>query len=66
MKALTSKDMETVRRTPLFAELPESVLGRVVEISRMAEHPRGKLLFLRREAANRFFSHPRRLDQDVP
>ncbi len=47
--------METVRRAPLFAGLPESVLDRLLGDTRVVECKRGKLLFVRGEPAHRFF-----------
>lgn len=54
-KILNAKDMEMVRRNPLFGGLPPETLEALLHESRVVEHPRGKILFLRGEPANWFF-----------
>lgn len=54
-KILNAKDMEIVRRNPLFGGLPPETLESLLHESRVVEHPRGKILFLRGEPANWFF-----------
>ena len=55
MTILDARDMETVRRAPLLAGLPENVLDRMLGETRVVEYKRGKLLFVRGEPAERFF-----------
>lgn len=54
-KFLTAKDMEIVRRNPLFGGLPDDTLEALLKESHVLEHQRGKLLFLRGEPAEWFF-----------
>lgn len=54
-KGLSQKDMEMVRRNPLFGGLPPDTLETLLHEARITEQPRGKLLFLRGEPANWFF-----------
>ncbi|MEO5337361.1 MAG: cyclic nucleotide-binding domain-containing protein [Magnetospirillum sp. WYHS-4] len=54
-KPLSAKDLEIVRRNPLFGGLPAETLDALLHESRVVEQPRGKLLFLRGEPANWFF-----------
>ena len=55
MATLNTEDLEIVRRAPLFAGLPDAVLGRLIDEARVVEHARGRLLFLRGEPADRFY-----------
>ncbi len=55
MKKLTAKDMEVVRRAPLFAGLADIMLERLLAMAGVVEHPRGELLFLRGQPANRIY-----------
>lgn len=55
MKSFTAKDMKIAGDTPMFSGLPESVLESLFADARVIECPRGKLLFVRGEPADRFF-----------
>ncbi len=54
-KFMTAKDMEVLRRNPLFGGLPDETLNSLIEKSHLVEHGRGKILFLRGEPAKNFF-----------
>ncbi|HEB79031.1 MAG TPA: Crp/Fnr family transcriptional regulator, partial [Rhodospirillales bacterium] len=55
MIALSQKDMEIIRRTPLFGGLSDAVLQRLLKDARVISEKRGKLLFMRGDVAERFF-----------
>lgn len=54
-KFLTAKDLEVIRRNPLFERLPEDMLDSLMKEAYVEERPRGQLLFLRGEPAQWFF-----------
>lgn len=55
MKSFDAKDLKVVRNAPMFAGLSEDVLGSLFAEARVIECPRGKLLFVRGEPADRFY-----------
>ena len=55
MTSVSDKDMEVVRRTPLFAGIPGELLDALLAESHVIACPRGKLLFVRGEPAKRFY-----------
>lgn len=55
MKGLSEKDMEVVRRAPLFDGLPDSALERLLQNAGVVTENRGKLLFVRGEEAKRIY-----------
>ncbi|MBL6928599.1 MAG: Crp/Fnr family transcriptional regulator [Rhodospirillales bacterium] len=55
MAGLTDKDMDIVRRAPLFSGVSEKVLGELLRDARVGEYRRGQLLFLRGDPAEHFY-----------
>jgi len=55
MVALSPKEMEIVRRAPLFSDVPAEVLDALLAEARIGEYRRGQILFLRDDPADRFF-----------
>lgn len=55
MVTLTPREHEIVRRTPLFSDVPDTILDALLAESRINSYPRGKVLFLRGDPADRFF-----------
>ncbi len=55
MTTISADDFEIVCRTPLFAGLPRDALETLLRHSRVVEFPRGKVLFVRGEPAERFY-----------
>ncbi len=55
MAALSPRELEIVRRSPLFSDVSAGILDALLAESRVGEHRRGKILFLRGDPADRFF-----------
>lgn len=55
MTAITDQDREVLRRAPLFAALKDDVLDALLREARVGAYPRGQILFLRGDPAERFF-----------
>ncbi|MBT6407152.1 MAG: cyclic nucleotide-binding domain-containing protein [Rhodospirillaceae bacterium] len=55
MTAISADDFKIVCRAPLFAGLPRDALETLLGNSRIVEFPRGKVLFVRGEPAERFY-----------
>ncbi|MBL6957390.1 MAG: cyclic nucleotide-binding domain-containing protein [Rhodospirillales bacterium] len=55
MATLDEKDLEIVRRSPLFENIPNNALRHLLSDSYIIEETRGKLLFLRSEPAEKFY-----------
>ena len=55
MVTLSPDDTQTVQRAPLLSDLPADELQRLIEVSQVHDHPRGKLLFLRGEPATNIY-----------
>ncbi len=55
MVALSPRDLELVRRAPLFSDVSGDILDTLLAESHVGEYPRGHLLFLRGDPADRFF-----------
>ncbi len=55
MTSLTDKDMTVIRRTPVFAGIPDDLLDALLAESHVITCPRGKLLFVRGDPARSFY-----------
>ncbi|MDP6785583.1 MAG: Crp/Fnr family transcriptional regulator [Alphaproteobacteria bacterium] len=55
MTTISADDFKIVGRAPLFAGLPKDALETLLRSSRVVEIPRGKVLFVRGEPAERFY-----------
>lgn len=55
MTAISPQDRETIRRAPLFAAVTDAVLDDLLKEARVASYPRGQILFLRGDPAERFY-----------
>ncbi|MBT3359724.1 MAG: Crp/Fnr family transcriptional regulator [Rhodospirillales bacterium] len=55
MPGLSERDLDIVRRAPLFSGVSETVLAELLKDARVGEYRRGQLLFLRGDPAEHFF-----------
>lgn len=55
MTAISEQDREILRRAPLFAAVKDDVLDDLLKEARVGTYPRGQILFLRGDPAERFF-----------
>jgi len=55
MTAISPRDRETIRRAPLFAAVADAVLDDLLKEARVTSYPRGQILFLRGDPAERFY-----------
>ena len=55
MVTLSPPDLLTVQRAPLLSDLPQTELQKLIDVSNVHDHPRGKLLFLRGEPATNIY-----------
>jgi CRP/FNR family transcriptional regulator, dissimilatory nitrate respiration regulator len=55
MTALSPRDLEIVRRAPLFSDVSDNFLTTLLADARIGEYSRGQLLFVRGDPAERFF-----------
>jgi len=55
MKSLDARDRKLIRQATLFAGLPDAVRERLLTTARVVAYPRGKVLFLRGDPAERIY-----------
>ena len=55
MTAITAQDRAVLRRAPLFAAVKDDVLDDLLREARIGTYPRGQILFLRGDPAERFY-----------
>ena len=55
MVALAPRELEAVRRAPLFSDVSGEILDSLLAESHVGEYRRGQILFLRGDPADRFF-----------